>query len=94
MQLFFDKNCPLCQSAKLVFRSKRIVWAFQVPDSVTCPDCGAIFHEDELRWKLVHLKDKQSPLWLRYRQQSLYVREWMSVSAVSSQESLLLNSAE
>jgi len=81
MQIFFDQTCAICQAEKLTFRPRKKLWGLQVPETVSCGNCGAVFHEDELRWKLMHLKDKQSPFWLKYRQKSFYVREWIQIGA-------------
>jgi hypothetical protein len=84
MQMLFEKTCVICRGDKLIFRNRKTVWGITSPKSYFCEDCGSTFMEDELRWKLVHIKDKLNPAWQQFRQKSLYVREWLSINNLAA----------
>ena len=79
MQMLFGNTCVICHSEKLIFRKKQAFFGITLTGSFYCENCGSVFMEDELRWKLVQMKDKFNPIWQEFRQKSLYVREWVNI---------------
>ena len=85
MQMLFEKTCVICHAEKLTFQKRKMVLGIAtVPECYACENCGSIFIEDELRWKLVSIKDKLHPIWQQCRKKSFYVREWMSIGKLES----------
>lgn len=80
MQMFFEKTCVICHSDNLTFRKKKTFLGIPTSsESFVCENCGSIFLEDELRWKLVSTKNPLNPIWQQFHQKSFYVREWLSI---------------
>jgi len=93
MQMLFEKTCVVCHSDKLVFRKKKMILGITTsPENFVCENCGSVFCEDELRWKLVSTKDTLSPVWQQFHQKSLYVREWLSIGNPEKDETCLCQS--
>jgi len=85
MQMLFEKTCVICRTDKLTFQKKEMVLGIIIsPERYCCENCGSIFIEDELKWKLVSTRDKYNPFWQQFRQKSFYVREWLSIGNVGS----------
>ena len=80
MQMFFGSTCVVCRSEGLIFRKKQSVLGITLHGSFLCENCGSVFMQDELKWKLVGMKDKFNPLWQQFRQKSFYVREWINIA--------------
>ena len=80
MQMFFGKTCVICQADKLILQEKKTFLGLTSTKIFCCEDCGSVFMEDELRWKLVEMNDKLNPLWQQFRQKSFYVREWIDIT--------------
>jgi hypothetical protein len=79
MQMLFENTCVICHADKLIFRKKKTVWGMVSPESYLCENCGSIFVEDELKWKLIQTRNKFNPIWQQFQQKSFYVREWFSI---------------
>jgi len=86
MQMLFENTCVICRADKLIFRKKKAVLGITVcAENYLCENCGSLFLEDELRWKLIGSKDKLNPLWQQFHQKSFYVREWLSMGELRKQ---------
>jgi hypothetical protein len=93
MQMLFEKTCVVCHSEKLISRKKKtILGIITSPESFICENCGSIFLEDELRWKLVSTKYPLNPVWQQFHQKSFYVREWLSIGNAEKDETCLCQS--
>ena len=79
MQMLFKDTCVICQEDKLSFRKKKAIFSFASSESYCCENCGAVFVEDELKWRLVEMKDRLNPIWQEFRLKSFYVREWVNL---------------
>ena len=79
MQMLFGKTCVICHANELNFQEKKTFLGLTSTKIFSCEDCGSVFMEDELRWKLVEMKDKLNPVWQEFRQKSFYVREWGNI---------------
>ena len=79
MLMFFRDTCAICVEDKLNFRQKKNTLGVILTREFCCENCGAIFIEDELRWKLVQMKNKYNPIWKQFQHKSLYVREWVNI---------------
>jgi len=78
--MLFDTTCVICHEDRLTFQKKKMVLGITLsPENYVCENCGSIFCEDELKWRLVQTKDKNNPIWKEFRQKSLYVREWLTI---------------
>ena len=84
MQMFFKNTCVVCHTDKFSFLEKRVVLGLTLPGRFICENCGSIFIEDELKWKLVQIKDKFSPTWLQFRNKSFYVRKWVDIGSAEA----------
>ncbi|MBF0505046.1 MAG: hypothetical protein HQL14_08095 [Candidatus Omnitrophica bacterium] len=92
MQMLFGKSCVICHADKLNFRKKKTFLGLSSPENFFCENCGSLFVEDELKWKLIQIKDKFNPIWQQFQQKSFYVREWVDIvqkEAVGKEGSLV-----
>ena len=92
MQMFFDNTCVICSSDKLIFQKKKGMLGLTVTSIFSCENCGSIFTEDELKWKLIQIKDRRNPIWMQYQKKSFYVREWIGIGAAYKRFGNLVNS--
>jgi hypothetical protein len=75
----FGKICSICHSEKIFLKEEKHLFGLFSRNNLICSQCGAVFKEFKMKWKLSEINNKNNPIWKKYGEQILFAREWERV---------------
>jgi len=76
---WLDK-CPICKSGKLSSATKKKLFGLVKTQNVECDTCGAVFTQNNEKYKLSKTLDASNSTWQEYGNQALMADEWKNIA--------------